>query len=190
MARNGESCLPPREVYATPATVLHLLSLNSRNFARGSCTMPTITYAPPLPSLEYACITLSFPSNLLAVYLCKGTHSPCVYTFSSRRNTARSYICRLPDFSSHLPFSLSSFSFFLSFFFSSPRTKKNIPLFRFVLVLSSADVSRYYPRVAFPFSSIREDHANGLIYSLDTEEEEGKKGWEKVFKASPFFSPF
>lgn len=95
VARNGESCLPPREVYATPATVLHLLPLNSRNFARGSCTMPTITYAPPLPSLEYACITLSFPSNLLAVYLCKGTHSPCVYTFSSRRNTARSYICRL-----------------------------------------------------------------------------------------------
>lgn len=85
--------------------------------------------------------------------------------------------------------SLVSLSFFL-FFFSSPRTKKNIPLFRFVLVLSSADVSRYYPRVAFPFSSIREDHANGLIYSLDTEEEEGKKGWEKVFKASPFFSPF
>lgn len=95
VARNGESCLPPREVYATPATVLHLLPLNSRNFARGSCTMPTITYAPPLPSLEYACITLSFPSNLLAVYLCKGTHSPRVYTFSSRRNTARSYICRL-----------------------------------------------------------------------------------------------
>lgn len=93
----------------------------------------------------------------------------------------------IPDFSSHLPSSLSSFSFFLSFFFFSPRTKKNIPLFRFVLVLSSADVSRYYPRVAFPFSSIREDHANGLIYSLDTEEEEGKKSWEKVFNASPFF---
>lgn len=66
----------------------------------------------------------------------------------------------IPDFSSHLPSSLSSFSFFLSFFFFSPRTKKNIPLFRFVLVLSSADVSRYYPRVAFPFSSIREDRAN------------------------------
>lgn len=35
----------------------------------------------------------------------------------------------IPDFSSHLPSSLSSFSFFLSFFFFSPRTKKNIPLF-------------------------------------------------------------
>lgn len=77
------------------------------------------------PSLRSsACITLSFPSNLLAVYLCKGTHSPCVYTFSSRRNTARSYICRLPDFSSHLPFSLSSFSFFLSFFFLFAKNKE------------------------------------------------------------------
>lgn len=63
--------------------------------------------------------------SLLAVYLYRGTHSPCVYTFSSRRNTASldlifaAYVS-IPDFSSHLPF------FFFSFFFFSCQEQRRI----------------------------------------------------------------
>ena len=128
MARNGESCLPPREVYATPATVLHLFSLNSCNFARGSCTMPTITYAP---SLARVCVHHSFIPFSRFIFI----EGPvCVHFFlAAEYRVAGSYICRLRfDTRFFVP---SAFFLFFFFFLFLPRTKKNIPEFTLCLNL-------------------------------------------------------
>lgn len=145
VARNGESCLPPREVYATRATV-HLLSLNSRNFARGSCTMPTITYAPPplihsSPSLRSSMRASLFHSlqTFSRFTFAEGSTVHRVCTLFPRGGIPCRWILYLPPTFRYLIFPpiylfLSRFSFFLSsffFFFLFAKNKEKYSAFVF-----------------------------------------------------------